>query len=157
MHRRLNGLAWDGVYLGKVIMLCVAPSKGRELTPVSTRVAGMEQSESTNRVTGLKRRAGMIDEQVPVIWEVDVFMGSQQPPQGYVNFRYADGRDYSGYMLNGRPDGFGVMRGKVLSYVGIWSDGFFEEGTMVDAVRATEFRIPFQTLDEESRGAPDPQ
>jgi hypothetical protein len=99
----------------------------------------------------------MIDEQVPVIWEVDVFMGSQAPPQGYVNFRYANGNDYSGYMLHGRPSGFGVMRGSVLSYIGVWDDGIFVEGTMVDAVRASEFRIPFQTPAIESARAPDPQ
>lgn len=157
MHRRLKGLAWEGVNLGKTIMLRVEPRSGSELTPVCTRVAGIEHKEFTSWSTGPKRTAGMIDEQVPVIWEADVFMGSQAAPQGYVNFRYADGRDYSGYMMHGRPDGFGVMRGRVLSYIGIWRDGLFVEGTMVDAVQATEFRIPFQTPPVESRGAPDPQ
>ena len=99
----------------------------------------------------------MIDEQVPVIWEVDVFMGSQAPPEGYVNFRFASGRDYSGYMVQGVPHGFGVMRGSILSFIGIWDNGIFVEGTMVDAVRATEFRIPFQTPPPEDSRAPDPQ
>jgi hypothetical protein len=99
----------------------------------------------------------MLDEQVPVTWEVDVFMGQVQPPQGYVNFRYADGRDYSGYMVNGCPDGYGVMRGPVISYVGIWRDGIFNEGLMIDAVRASEFRIPWAPPSPESPRAPDPQ
>lgn len=138
-------------------MLAVAPTKGSEPIPRSIRVGCMEQRESTSLITGFKRIASMIDEQVPVIWEVDVFMGSQAPPQGYVNFRYADGRDYSGYFMHGRPNGYGVMRGPILSYIGIWEDGIFVEGIMVDAVRATEFRIPFQTPSPEDSRAPDPQ
>jgi hypothetical protein len=99
----------------------------------------------------------MIDEQVPVIWEVDVFLGNTQPPQGYVNFRYSDGRDFSGYMVNGTPHGYGVMRGPIISYVGIWDDGIMVEGIMVDAVRASEFRIPWEQSPATSSRAPDPQ
>lgn len=99
----------------------------------------------------------MIDEQVPTIWEVDVFMGRQAPPQGYVNFRFADGRDYSGYMLQGEPSGYGVMRGPVISYIGIWESGTMVEGIMVDAVRATEFRIPWEPPPPAPTRAPDPQ
>jgi hypothetical protein len=98
-----------------------------------------------------------IDEQVPVIWEVDVFLGTQQPPQGYVNYRYSDGRDYSGYMSHGTPHGYGVMRGPVISYIGIWEDGTMVEGIMVDAVRASEFRIPWEPPPQEETRSPDPQ
>lgn len=99
----------------------------------------------------------MIDEQVPVIWEVDVFMGQREAPNGYVNFRYSDGRDYSGYMIHGTPQGFGVMRGPVISYVGIFDDGILVEGTMIDAVRASQFRIPWEPPARESGRSPDPQ
>jgi len=84
----------------------------------------------------------MIDEQVPVIWEIDVFMERKDPPSGYVNFRYRDGRDYSGYMMYGIRQGFGVLRCPVVSYVGIFEDDHLVEGVIVDAVRATQFRIP---------------
>jgi hypothetical protein len=140
------------------MILQVGPTRGKELTPTLLRVGRVQHKESTNRVTGFSRIAGpMIDEQVPVIWEIDVFMGRQTAPQGYVNFRYADGRDYSGYMMHGRPSGYGVMRGPVISYIGIWEDGVLVEGIMADAVRASEFRIPFQTETPEHPRAPDPQ
>jgi hypothetical protein len=99
----------------------------------------------------------MIDEQVPVIWEVDVFRGRQELPNGYVVFRYADGRDYSGYMVQGIPQGFGVMRGPILSWVGIFDDGNMVEGIMIDAVRATRFDIPWVQPPAESERSPDPQ
>lgn len=99
----------------------------------------------------------MIDEQVPVIWEVDVFMGQRDPPNGYVNFRYSDGRDYSGYMVHGTPQGFGVMRGPVISYVGIFDEGTLVEGIMIDAVRASEFRIPWVSPAPEAERSPGPQ
>lgn len=99
----------------------------------------------------------MIDEQVRVIWEVDVFMGQTEPPNGYVNYRYSDGRDYSGYMRDGRPHGYGVLRGKILSYIGIFEEGFMVEGLMVDTVRGTEFHIPWTPPPLEESRAPDPQ
>jgi len=99
----------------------------------------------------------MIPEQVPVVWEVDVFMGATEPPNGYVNFRFADGRDYSGYMVQGRPQGFGVLRGQVISYVGIFDEGHLTEGIMVDAVRATRFDIPWVPSPLGDERSPDPQ
>ena len=99
----------------------------------------------------------MIDEQVPVVWETDVFLGTRQPPNGYTVFRYANGSDYSGYMRDGTPHGYGVMRGPVVSYVGIWDDGVMVEGLMVDAVRASEFRIPWATASPAGQRSPDPQ
>lgn len=118
-----------------------------------------EQRRETASRTGVSKTpiTTMLPEQVPVVWEVDVFMGTTAPPNGYVNFRYSDGRDYSGYMVQGVPQGFGVMRGKVLSYVGIFDDGFLSEGIMVDAVRAVKFDIPWATPPPESGRSPDPQ
>lgn len=98
----------------------------------------------------------MIDEQVPVHWEVDVFLGGEVP-QGYVNYRYANGQDYSGYFMHGRPNGYGVMRGPIISYIGIWDDGVMVEGIMVDAVRGIEFRIPWAPPPPAESRAPDPQ
>jgi hypothetical protein len=60
-------------------------------------------------------------------------------------------------MVQGVPQGFGVMRGKVISYVGIFDDGFLSEGIMVDAVRAVKFDIPWERLPPESGRSPDPQ
>ena len=99
----------------------------------------------------------MIPEQVTVVWEVDVFMGQREPPEGYVVFRYSDGRDYSGYMRDGVPEGYGVMRGPVLSYIGIWRGGTMIEGLMVDTVRSTEFHIPWAPTSPEEERSPDPQ
>lgn len=92
-----------------------------------------------------------------MVWEVDVFMGAKEPPNGYVNFRFSDGRDYSGYMVQGVPQGFGVLRGHVLSYVGIFDGGHLSEGIMIDAVRAAQFDIPWVQLPPEAERSPDPQ
>lgn len=119
-------------------------------------VSAEHRLDITARTGVSKTATGMINEQVRVIWEVDVFMGAPQP-EGYVVFRYADGRDYSGYMVNGVPSGFGVMRGSIVSYIGIWEHGIMVEGIMVDAVRATEFRIPWVPLPPIDERSPDPQ
>lgn len=119
-----------------------------------------EQSPDIAEMTGPRSTAtttGMINEQVPVIWETDVFLGQRQPPEGYTVYRYANGSDYSGYMRNGQPNGYGVMRGAVISYIGIWEDGIMVEGLMVDAVRASEFQIPWASPCPTDQRSPDPQ
>lgn len=100
---------------------------------------------------------GMIDEQVPTYWETEVFLGRRSPPQGYVVFRYANGNDYSGYMENGIPNGYGVMRGPVITYIGLWDRGSMVEGIMVDTVRGAEFHIPWEGSSPELQRPPDPQ
>lgn len=85
---------------------------------------------------------GMADEEVPVVLEISVFMGRQEPPNGYVVYRYANGSDYSGYMLEGVPHGYGILRGRILTYAGEWEWGVFAEGIMIDAVRGLQFGIP---------------
>jgi hypothetical protein len=119
----------------------------------------MEQVLFTNKEIGANKtpRTTMIDEQVLVVWECDVFLGQTEPPNGYVNYRYSDGRDYSGYMRDGRPHGYGLLRGKILSYIGVFEDGYMTEGIMVDTVRGTEFHIPWTPPAQPEQGAPDPQ
>lgn len=112
----------------------------------------------TKEVTGVTMTAtGMIDEQVPTYWESEVFLGRRSPPQGYVVFRYANGNDYSGYMVDGIPQGYGIMRGRVISYIGFWEDGRMTLGIMVDTVRGAEFEIPVVRSSPEQQRPPDPQ
>lgn len=118
----------------------------------------MQQRLSTSEDTVVMEIAtGMIDEQVKIVWEVDVFLGREDPPQGYKVFRLANGRDYSGYLRDGVPNGYGVMRGPIVSYIGSWEDGIMVQGIMVDAVRGTEFRIPWVPIPPTHQGSPDPQ
>lgn len=95
---------------------------------------------------------GMADEEIPVVWEVSVFMGRQERPNGYVVYRYANGNDYSGYMVDGKPHSYGVMRGPVLTYAGYWDSGTFVEGLMIDAVRGTRFDIPWAPPSPQPQG-----
>lgn len=107
--------------------------------------------------TGMFVMAGaMIDEQVNVVWEVDVFLGREDPPQGYKVFRLANGNDYSGYLRDGMPNGYGVMRGPVVSYIGTWDNGVMVNGIMVDVVRGVEFPIPWAPMPPTRQGSPDP-
>lgn len=94
---------------------------------------------------------------IPEIWEVDVILGQVQPPSEYVNFRYSNGSDYSGYMINGQRNGYGILRGRILSYIGLWEDDVLTQGVMIDTVRGTEFDIHPELFPQESSRAPDPQ
>lgn len=91
------------------------------------------------------------------IWEADVIMGTREPPSEYVNFHYVDGSDYSGYMLEGKKNGYGLLRGQFLSYVGLWEDDIMTQGIMIDTVRALEYDILPERAPQESSSPPDPQ
>jgi hypothetical protein len=98
------------------------------------------------------RHNNMIDEQVPVVWEIEVFLGKKSAPTGYTVYRYANGYDFSGSMESGQPHGFGVMRGPILTYIGTWQMGQFVKGIMVDAAMGAQFHIPLESV-----GPLDPQ
>ena len=117
-----------------------------------------EQRLLTKEVTGSRMTAtGMINEQVPTVWETEVFLGTARPPQGYVVYRYANGTDYSGYMVHGIREGYGVLRGPVISYIGLWRNDHIAEGIMVDTVRGAEFQLPLGGSSREPQRPPDPQ
>lgn len=97
---------------------------------------------------------GMTDEEVPVVHEISVFMERQAKPNGYVVYRYANGNDYSGYMVDGLPHGHGILRGPVLTYVGYWDSGTFVQGLMIDAVRGSQFDIPWAPPSPRPQGPP---
>lgn len=102
-----------------------------------------EHNPEITEMTGPSVMAtGMLEEQVAAIWEVDVFMQKVPKPQGYVVFRYANGRDFSGYMVDGVPNGYGVLRGPILTHIGEWENGQLIKGIMIDAVRGWQFDIP---------------
>lgn len=101
----------------------------------------------TRSVIGVKKiTIGMIDEQVPVVWEIEVFLGKKSAPTGYTVYRYANGYDFSGSMESGKPHGFGVMRGPILTYVGTWQMGQFVKGIMIDAAMGAQFHIPLESV-----------
>lgn len=89
---------------------------------------------------------------VPRIWE-----GWNEPANGYVNYHYQDGSDYSGYMINSLRNGYGILRRAILTYIGLWEDDMIMQGVMIDAVRATEFQIGPAEYPQEWSRAPDPQ
>lgn len=100
---------------------------------------------------------GMADEEIPVVYEISVFMERQQRPNGYVVYRFANGSDYSGYMEDGLPHGYGVLRQAVITYIGNWQYGVFAQGIMIDVVRGTRFDIPWVPPSPVSEGPRDPQ
>jgi hypothetical protein len=77
----------------------------------------------------------------PTIWETDVCLGTQQAPNGHCVYRYSNDCDYSGYMRNGKPDGYGVMRGPRYCYAGNWQEGLLVDGVMFDTLLALQYHI----------------
>lgn len=84
-------------------------------------------------------------------------MGQREAPNEYVNFRYVNGSDYSGYMMDGKRNGYGILRGRILSYIGLWEDDVLTQGVMIDTVRGTEFEIQPEVFPREDPRSPDPQ
>lgn len=77
----------------------------------------------------------------PVIYETDLFMGSILPPNGHIILRYMDGRNYTGTVTNGIPNGFGIQTGYYWIYEGRWLNGILICGTMTHIYTKQRFII----------------
>lgn len=53
---------------------------------------------------------------------------------GYASVDYPNDRRYSGHLRNGKPDGYGLLVGKVESQQGIWENGELMDGIVTDYV-----------------------
>jgi hypothetical protein len=86
----------------------------------------------------------MIDEDIPVIYEVDIFMGAITPPNGYCVFKFSNGDDYSGFLKDGVPHGQGAKRTKQWIYIGEWKEGTLNKGKMLKILNGVILNFPLQ-------------
>lgn len=82
----------------------------------------------------------------PVIYEVDIILGSVEPPNGHIILRYEDGRNYMGTVKNGIPNGFGISIGYYWIYEGQWFEGIMIRGVMRHIYTNKKFVIPSEHI-----------
>lgn len=82
----------------------------------------------------------------PVIYEVDILLGTIKPPNGHIILRYEDGRNYMGTVKNGKPHGFGISTGYYWIYEGQWFEGIMIRGVMKHIYTNQKFVIPSERI-----------
>lgn len=86
----------------------------------------------------------MNDDDIGVVYEVDVFMGAVSPPTGYFVFKFANGDDYSGFLREGIPHGQGAKRTKQWIYIGEWKEGQLTRGKMLKIINGVMLTVPLK-------------
>lgn len=86
----------------------------------------------------------MNDDDIGVVYEVDIFMGAVAPPTGYFVFKFANGDDYSGFLKEGVPHGQGAKRTKQWIYIGEWKEGHLNKGKMLKIINGIMLTVPLK-------------